>query len=66
MLPSMKIQNGSQIQDGRQNVFILSNLISVVKPFFSKNTFSKKFKWSKIQYGRFFSKKIMISWWQNR
>jgi hypothetical protein len=26
MLPSMKFQNGAQIQDGRQNVFIVQNL----------------------------------------
>jgi hypothetical protein len=26
MLPSMKLQNGAQIQDGRQNVFIVLNM----------------------------------------
>jgi hypothetical protein len=67
MLPSMKFQNGAQIQDGCQHV--LSFEASVFNFFFKcfqdcLNLFQKFFflkikNGRKIQYGRFFAQKFM-------
>jgi hypothetical protein len=72
MLPGMKLQNGAQIQDGRQN--FLSFKTCKFHDFFrflqdclnlahcSSSFLLKIQNGRKIQYGRFFAQKFMIFW----
>jgi hypothetical protein len=64
MLPSMKFQNGTQIQDGRLKVFIDSSVLKIFSNFFKINLASLKIQNG--LYGRFFAQKFMIFWLRNR